>query len=104
MKSMAGSDASAASPRIAMDTTVILYRADADCEDLGAFLADRTYEVNARATGFNDGMLLGCCIRNDAGDIVAGLKRTHMGGCCELWHVCIIYVEVLRASPTIVIT
>jgi ribosomal protein S18 acetylase RimI-like enzyme len=59
----------------------------AECEALGSFLADRIYEFNAKATGYFDGMLLGGCIRNDAGDVIAGFNGYTWGGCCELSHV-----------------
>ena len=58
----------------------------AECEALGSFLADRIYEFNAKATGYFDGMLLGGCIRNDAGDVIAGFNGYTWGGCCELSH------------------
>ena len=54
---------------------------------LGSFLADRIYEFNATATGYVDGRLIAGCIRNDAGDIVAGFNGHTWGGCCELSHV-----------------
>jgi len=67
--------------------TLVPCRDDAECEKLGAFLADRIYEFNAKATGYDDGMLLAGSIRNDAGDIVAGFNGHTWGGCCELSHV-----------------
>ena len=70
-----------------VNTTVIPCRDDAECEKLGAFLADRIYEFNANATGYFDGMLLGGCIRNDAGEAVAGFNGHTWGGCCELSNV-----------------
>lgn len=60
---------------------------EAECQDLGAFLVDRIYEFNAKATGYFDGRLLGGCIRNDAGEIIAGFDGYTWGGCCELSHV-----------------
>ena len=70
-----------------MNAKVILCPHDAECENLGSFLADRIYEFNARATGYVDGMLLAGCIRNDAGEIIAGFNGHTWGGCCELAHV-----------------
>lgn len=70
-----------------VNTTVIPCRDDAECEKLGAFLADRIYEFNANATGYFDGMLLGGCIRNDADETIAGFNGHTWGGCCELSHV-----------------
>ena len=70
-----------------MDAKVVSCRDDAECERLGAFLADRLYEFNTKATGFVDGLLLAGCIRNDAGDVIAGFNGHTWGGCCELSHV-----------------
>ena len=70
-----------------VNTAVIPCRDDAECETLGAFLTNRIYEFNANATGYFDGMLLGGCIRNDAGETVAGFNGHTWGGCCELSHV-----------------
>jgi GNAT superfamily N-acetyltransferase len=70
-----------------MNAKVIPCLDDSECEALGAFLADRIYEFNANVTGYFDGMLLGGCIRNDAGDVVAGLNGHTWGGCCELSNV-----------------
>lgn len=60
---------------------------DRQCEELGAFLADRIYEFNARATGYFDGMLLAGCVRRDTGAVIAGFNGHTWGGCCELSHV-----------------
>jgi len=70
-----------------MQAKVIPCRDDAECQELGAFLADRIYEFNAKATGYFDGMLLAGCIRNDTGEIIAGFNGHTWGGCCELSHV-----------------
>jgi GNAT superfamily N-acetyltransferase len=59
---------------------------DAECESLGAFLADRIYEFNVQATGYDDGRLLAGCIRNQAGDVIAGYNGHTWGGYCELAH------------------
>lgn len=66
---------------------VISIRDEAECQTLGAFLADRIYEFNAKATGYFDGMLLAGCVRNDTGDVIAGFDGHTWGGCCELSHV-----------------
>ena len=68
-------------------TEVISCRDDAECEELGSFLADRIYEFNAKATGYFDGLLLAGCVRNDTGDVIAGFNGYTWGGCCELSHV-----------------
>ena len=70
-----------------MDVNVIPCRDDGECETLATFLVDRIYEFNAKTTGYFDGMLLAGCIRNEAGDIIAGFNGHTWGGCCELSHV-----------------
>ena len=70
-----------------MRTDVIALSTEPECEALGAFLADRIYEFNTRATGLFDGMLLAGCVRNDSGDVIAGYNGYTWGGCCELAHV-----------------
>ena len=60
---------------------------EAQCEELGAFLADRIYEFNAKETGYFDGMLLAGCIRSESGEVIAGYNGHTWGGCCELAHV-----------------
>jgi GNAT superfamily N-acetyltransferase len=70
-----------------MQAKVTALRDEAQCEELGAFLADRIYEFNTRATGYSDGMLLAGCVRSDAGEVIAGYNGHTWGGCCELSHV-----------------
>ena len=60
---------------------------EAQCRELGAFLADRIYEFNAKATGYFDGRLLAGCVRSDAGEVIAGFSGHTWGGCCELANV-----------------
>lgn len=69
-----------------MQTEVVPCRDEAECQELGAFLADRIYEFNAQATGYFDGMLLAGCVRSEAGEIVAGFDGHTWGGCCVLAH------------------
>jgi GNAT superfamily N-acetyltransferase len=70
-----------------MRTNVIQCRDAAECQELGAFLADRIYEFNAKVTGYFDGRLLAGCIRSDAGQVIAGFNGHTWGGCCELSNV-----------------
>ena len=70
-----------------MPTEVISLPTDPECEALGAFLADRIYEFNTKATGYFDGMLLAGCVRSDSGEVIAGYNGYTWGGCCELAHV-----------------
>jgi GNAT superfamily N-acetyltransferase len=66
---------------------VISCRDDAQCQELGALLADRIYESNAKATGYFDGRLVAACVRDEAGEVIAGFDGHTWGGCCELSHV-----------------
>jgi len=70
-----------------MQPTVVTLENEAECAELGAFLADRVYEFNARATGYFDGRLLAGSIRSDVGEVIAGFDGHTWGGCCELSHV-----------------
>ena len=70
-----------------MRAKVISIRDEAQCHALAAFLADRIYEFNTKATGCFDGMLLAGCIRSDTGEVIAGFNGHTWGGCCELSHV-----------------
>lgn len=70
-----------------MRPKVIPCRDDAECQELGAFLGDRIYEFNAKATGYFDGMLLAGCVHGESGEIIAGFNGHTWGGCCELSHV-----------------
>jgi GNAT superfamily N-acetyltransferase len=62
-------------------------RDDAECQELGAFLTDRIYEFNAKATGYFDGRLVAGAVRDDTGEIIAGYSGHTWGGCCELSNV-----------------
>src|SRR3954467_569435 len=70
-----------------MRAKVLPCREDAECQELGEFLADRIYKFNAKATGYFDGMLLAGCIRSATDEIIAGFNGHTWGGCCELSHV-----------------
>ena len=69
------------------DTQIVILRDEAECQELGAFLVDRIYEFNAKATGYYDAQLLAGCIRSETGDVIAGFDGYTWGGCCELSHV-----------------
>jgi GNAT superfamily N-acetyltransferase len=66
---------------------VVLCPDDADGQELGAFLEERIYEFNVKATGYDDGRLLAGCIRNGAGEVIAGFNGYTWGGGCELSNV-----------------
>ncbi len=70
-----------------MQARVIPCRDEAECQELGEFLADRIYEFNAKVTGYLDGMLLAGCVRSDTGEIIAGFNGHTWGGCCKLSYV-----------------
>lgn len=74
-------------PNNSSNYDVIECRDDFECEALGAFLTDRIYEFNSKATGYDDGLLIGASIRNDAGEVIAGFNGHTWGGCCELANV-----------------
>ena len=49
-----------------------------------ACLEDRLYEFNAKATGIDDALNLAIFVRDDLGEVVAGLSGHTWGGCCEI--------------------
>ena len=48
------------------------------------FLDDRIYEYNVEQTGVTDAKILSYFIRDQRGDIIAGLYGWTWGGCCEV--------------------
>ena len=59
---------------------------EGECQKLEAFLVDRIYEFNARATGHFDGTLLGGRLRGESGEVVAAFNGHTWGGCCVIAH------------------
>lgn len=59
---------------------------ETDCQTLEAFLVERVYEFNAQATGYSDAQLLGACLRDEAGKVIAGFNGHTWGGCCVIAH------------------
>jgi len=53
---------------------------------LEAFLVERIYEFNARATGYFDGRLLGGRLRDDSGEVIGAFTGHTWGGCCVITH------------------
>src|SRR5262245_34137523 len=49
-----------------------------------ARLDDLLYAFNVAATGFNDGVGLAIFLRDEAGDLRAGISGHTWGGCCEI--------------------
>ena len=66
---------------------VTLLPDEAQCEELESFLAERIYEFNVQATGYDDGRLLAGEVRNEQGHVIAGFNGHTWVGCCELSHV-----------------
>jgi GNAT superfamily N-acetyltransferase len=48
------------------------------------FLEDRLYEYNCRQTGRDDGQLFAFFIRDDMGEVLAGLSGWTWAGACEI--------------------
>ncbi len=51
------------------------------------YLDDRLYELNAAATGIDDGAYVAVFVRAEDGSIIAGITGTTWGGCCEIRQV-----------------
>jgi GNAT superfamily N-acetyltransferase len=66
---------------------------ESECQELSAFLVERIYEFNARATGYFDGRLLGGRLRNDAGEVIAAFNGHTWGGCCVVAHLWVAEAE-----------
>ena len=54
--------------------------------ELEAFLVERIYEFNARATGYFDGKLLAGRVRDEAGRVIGAFNGHTWGGCCVIAH------------------
>ena len=53
-----------------------------DAPDIQAFLAERIYEFNSKATGYFDGEYFSGTRRDESGAILAGIYGYTWGGCC----------------------
>jgi len=62
------------------------FHGESRCREIESFLAERIYEFNVMATGHADGRLLAATIRDDAGEIIAGIDGHTWGGCCVIDH------------------
>ncbi len=69
-----------------MQGAVVVLLDEAQCQALDAFLVERIYEFNSKATGYFDGRLLGASVRNEAGEVIAGFSGHTWGGCAEISH------------------
>lgn len=65
-----------------------------------AFLAERVYEYNARATGYFDGKTFSAVRRDDAGSIRAGIAGYTWGGCCYISYLWVDEAERGRGLGT----
>jgi GNAT superfamily N-acetyltransferase len=74
----------------AMKPAPVILLDEDQCAELDAFLAERIYESNAKATGYFDGKLLGGSLRSDTGEIIAGFNGHTWGACCEISHLWVI--------------
>jgi ribosomal protein S18 acetylase RimI-like enzyme len=61
-----------------------------DAPEIEAFLAERIYEFNSKATGYFDGQSFSATHRDDAGVIRGGISGYTWGGCC---YVAYLWVE-----------
>ena len=55
--------------------------------ELNAFLDERIYEFNTRATGLHDGRAFAAVVKDAAGSIVAAVNGHTWGGSCYIAHV-----------------
>jgi len=53
-----------------------------DCQELEAYLSERLYEFNSKATGYFDGESFGATQRDELGTVLAGISGFTWGGCC----------------------
>lgn len=68
-----------------MEQTQPEYRIDSDPDPRDiAFLEERIIEFNYASTGFQDGELLSIFLRNESGEITAGVYGWTWGGACEI--------------------
>lgn len=74
-------------PTVDVESIPLAVVEEPDRKDLER-LDDRLYEFNAQATGITDGRLLSIFVRDEAGEIQAGVYGWTWGGCCyvrTLW-------------------
>jgi len=69
-----------------MNTPVIELCDDEESQELEAFLVERIYQFNAKATGYFDGRPLAGRLRSEAGEVIAAFNGHTWGGCCVLAH------------------
>src|SRR5580765_7596398 len=57
-----------------------------DCQKGEAFLAERIYAFNSKATGYFDGESFCAMQRDESGNVVAGISGYTWGGCCYVQY------------------
>src|SRR5712671_6131519 len=67
-----------------MQTEVVMLDDEVMCQQLDAFLVERLYEFNSNVTGYFDAKLLGAAVRNEGGEVIAGLSGYTWGGSAEI--------------------
>jgi len=87
--------------RCAMRKTLDSIRMDVhEAAEIDAFLAERIYEYNARATGYFDGKSFSAVQRDRFGEIKAGISGHTWGGCCYISYLWVDEVERGRGLGT----
>ncbi len=69
-----------------MGTSPVELCDESECLEIEAFLVERIYEFNAKATGYFDGKLIGGKLRNGSGEVIAAFNGHTWGGCCVIAH------------------
>ena len=69
-----------------MNTPSVELCEERERQQLEAFLVERIYEFNARATGYFDGRLIGGRVRDEAGEVIGAFNGHTWGGCCVIAH------------------
>jgi GNAT superfamily N-acetyltransferase len=66
-----------------MPTSELVINAEPTPQEV-QYLEDRLYEFNSSATGITDGEWLAIFVKNEEGEIVAGICGNTWGGCLEI--------------------
>ena len=69
-----------------MNQPIVEFR-DEQYAELDAFLVERIYEFNARATGLFDGEFFAASMKGRKGEIIAAVTGHTWGGTCQVTHV-----------------
>jgi GNAT superfamily N-acetyltransferase len=74
-----------------------------EAREIEAFLAERVYDYNARATGYFDGRTYSAVQRDHSGQIRAGISGYTWGGCCYISYLWVDDTERGRGIGTALI-